>query len=184
MDTAALIQLAQERSLAEFVALHPGLYLVVSRDGGGGAPIAFETVAVATRPARSLDIERAAAGVEVLAVAKAPGNPYPERISLGRARNCDLVFRDASVSKLHAHFRVIGGDVTRLEVVDHGSHNGTRVAGTRLLANTPTAVKSGDALVFGRVATKLVDGAALYEALVVLGRVAAAGGEGGGARMA
>ena len=64
--------------------------------------------------------------IEVLPVVKAPGNPYPDRVSVGRARNCDVVMRDPSVSKLHAHFR-IGGP--KLELVDIDSQNGTRVNG-------------------------------------------------------
>src|SRR5262245_48740931 len=43
----------------------------------------------------------------VYVVAKAPGNPYLDRISVGRARNCDIVVRDGSVSKLHAHMRIV-----------------------------------------------------------------------------
>jgi hypothetical protein len=36
--------------------------------------------------------------VENFACVKAPGNPYLDRISIGRAANCDIVLRDASPS--------------------------------------------------------------------------------------
>jgi hypothetical protein len=62
----------------------------------------------------------------------------PDRISLGRARNCDIVLRDPSVSKLHAHFRV--KDDGKFDLVDRLSENGTEINGARLL---PTSLRRG-----------------------------------------
>jgi hypothetical protein len=176
VDSASLIELIREKTRSEVARLLPHLFLVVSSESPHAAPITFETVAVTTRPDPEELPARGAggAGIEIVQVVKATGNPYPERISVGRARNCDIVFRDASISKLHAHFRVLGGDVTRLEVVDHGSHNGTRVNGQRIPPNTPTSVENGHALVFGRMSTKLLDAGALHDTVRLLARMNAA----------
>lgn len=171
-DTASLIAVAREKTRAEFVSLLDKLVLLVSTETRGGAPIAFETVAVPTAGVAAMPDD--APSIDIVIVDKAPGNPYPERISVGRARNCDIVFRDASISKLHAHFRVVDGDATKLELVDHGSHNGTRVGGQRLKPQTPTPVHVGDAIAFGRVTARLLDAAGLYETLRALGRAGSA----------
>src|SRR4051812_43525910 len=71
--------------------------------------------------------------MNVLLVRKAEGNPYPDRISVGRARNCDVSIRDPSVSKLHAHFKVRDGG--GYELVDLDSQNGTCVNGRPLAPN-------------------------------------------------
>ena len=100
---------------------------------------------------------------EIMPVQKAPGNPYPDRISVGRARNCDVVLRDPSVSKLHAHFR--RRDDEKLELVDLGSQNGTRINSRLLVPHQPESVSASDQLVFGGVNAKLVDADQLYELL-------------------
>ncbi len=57
--------------------------------------------------ARSLSEEEfvGRGGFEVRWIAKSEDSPYSDRFSVGRARNCDIVLRYASISKLHAHFR-------------------------------------------------------------------------------
>lgn len=100
--------------------------------------------------------------MEVVIVVKAPGNPYPDRIAVGRARNCDVVLRDSSVSKLHAHFRRRGA---RLELIDLGSKNGTIVNGKRLSADSPEAVAVGDSIQFGSLLTQFVDATELLRQL-------------------
>ncbi|HEY3353788.1 MAG TPA: FHA domain-containing protein [Polyangia bacterium] len=103
------------------------------------------------------------ANARVVPVIKGPLNPYRDRIAVGRAQNCDIVLRDASVSKLHAHFRVL--DPEHVEVIDAGSLNGTSVNGRRLTAAAPTPVASGDTIIFGQVAVQLLGPRQLYELL-------------------
>src|SRR5256885_9337292 len=160
MDTDALAKVARAVSREEFVATHPSLYLVIA-ESADKLPIGFETAVVSftgkpRTAAKLLDFE-------VLAVEKAPTNPYPDRISVGRARNCDVVMRDPSVSKLHAHFRV-GAD-TKVELVDIDSQNGTRVNGRPLPPHQPQLMANEDMILFGSVAAKLVDAATLYDLL-------------------
>jgi hypothetical protein len=170
MDTAAVIDLARKKTRAQFVAALPNPFLVLSTDGSLLGPMQFRTaVAVPGEPAPAAPAS--APSVEIVEVCKAPGNPYPDRISIGRARNCDVVLRDASVSKLHGHFRVTPG---KLELIDSGSHNGTRVNGHSIVPNTATVVLIGDSLVFGRVNAKLLDAGGVYDMLRLLGSLATA----------
>lgn len=102
-------------------------------------------------------------GARIVAVVKAPGSPFQDRISVGRAQNCDVVLRDTSVSKLHAHFRPLGP--SEAELCDVKSANGTSVNGRRLVPGKPVRVTSGDTIIFGGVAVQLVDARRLYDLL-------------------
>lgn len=171
MNTDSLINLVRSKTRAQFVAALPNYFLVMSNDAGDSKTISFRTVAVSpgTQPDASATL---APGVEIIEVMKAAGNPYPERIAIGRARNCDVVIRDQSVSKLHAHFRV--GERGKLDLVDAGSQNGTRVNGRQLAPNAPTPVQCGDKLTIGRVQSTLMDPASLYDMLRLLTQVGGA----------
>lgn len=155
----------------EFNAEHPHAFLLRHRgEDSGPQAWTFRTQTVASAP-RAL-LERAEnenvrlapeiADYEVYPVAKAPNNPWPERISVGRAKNNDVVLADNSVSKLHAHFKLVEG-TNDYAIVDAGSRNGTRVNETRLQAGVPTTVQVGDAITFGRTKVSFLDGDALYE---------------------
>ncbi|HEX2162915.1 MAG TPA: FHA domain-containing protein, partial [Thermoanaerobaculia bacterium] len=65
---------------------------------------------------------------------------------VGRSRDCDVVVRDATVSRAHALVAVGRGRVT---VQDLGSSNGTLVNGQAVRAETQLA--EGDQLRLGRV---------------------------------
>jgi hypothetical protein len=162
VDTEALAKQARTISRDDFVARHPHLYLVIA-EHAEQLPIGFETAVVSNFSGKLM--QKVAAGVdfELLEVSKAPGNPYPERISVGRARNCDVVMRDPSVSKLHAHFRLREGG--QLDLIDLESQNGTRVNGRAVEPNSPEWVGPGDTILFGAVSAKLVDADALFELL-------------------
>jgi hypothetical protein len=96
----------------------------------------------------------------VLPLMKDPSNPFPDRISIGRAPNCDIVIREHSVSKLHGHFR----DVTLDTAVftDARSANGSRVNGMPVVPGSLVVMKSLDEMVLGRVRLKLMRAADLY----------------------
>ena len=71
-------------------------------------------------------------GWVIVPIVKRPGTAFPERFSIGRARNCDIVLRHHSVSKLHAHLHANGGRIVR--VTDYQSANGTSVNGKSIQA--------------------------------------------------
>jgi FHA domain len=102
-------------------------------------------------------------GARVAPVVKVPGHPFPDRISVGRALNCDIVLRDPSVSKLHAHFKVLGPG--EAELTDIKSVNGTRVNGEWTTSGQAVRVESGDTIIFGGVACQFLDPKALFDLL-------------------
>ena len=163
VDTEALARQARQMARDEFVARHGNLYLVIS-EHADKLNIGFETAVVSNFSSGKL-MKQVAASVdfELLEVSKAPGNPYPDRISVGRARNCDVVMRDPSVSKLHAHFRL--REAGKLDLVDQGSANGTRVNGRVIAVNAPEWVGPGDTILFGAVSARLVDSDGLFDLL-------------------
>jgi hypothetical protein len=88
---------------------------------------------------------------------------YQDRISVGRARNKDVVLRHPSVSKFHAWFeRTAHGDWC---VADAGSKNGTRANAAEVAARELAKIKPGDVLRFGSVEVTLCSADSLWKAL-------------------
>jgi len=98
---------------------------------------------------------------DVFPVVKAMNNPWHERVSVGRARNNDIVLADSSVSKLHAHFR--RGDGAEMILADAGSRNGTRLNQRRLEAGEAVKVSIGDTVSFGRTSMTFLDAQSLHD---------------------
>jgi hypothetical protein len=99
----------------------------------------------------------------VYALVKSQSNPYGAMIIVGRARNCDVVLRHTSISKVHADFRVIGPG--EAELTDRGSRNGVWVNGVAVAASKSVTVRSGDRIAFGAVAAAFLGPDALHEAI-------------------
>lgn len=141
----------------DFIALHPYSFLVSASAGVGSIPnqpmsvvrpTEFRTVTHKEYNATKAETP----GLElplILPLRKGEGRPFPERISLGRATNCDLVIRDASVSKLHGHFRDVS--MTNALFTDAKSSNGTRLDGTLIQPGAATEINTNTLLTFGRV---------------------------------
>jgi hypothetical protein len=156
LSTDDVIEDAHSLSLVDFVARYPGLYLLTGASDER-VNTGFRTDVVDPTKSRG-----SRARAEVIPVAKASGNPYPDRVSVGRAGNCDISLRRAGVSKLHAHLLMKGGKV---QVVDLGSKNGTRVNGEVLERDRPRTVGVRDVIQFGPVQVLLLDAEALFETL-------------------
>jgi len=90
------------------------------------------------------------------------GKTFSERISVGRARNNDIVLRHRSVSKFHAWFEL--GEEEALRLGDARSTNHTLLNG-RGVGRELEPVEPGDEIVFGSVATTLCGTELLWEAL-------------------
>jgi hypothetical protein len=94
---------------------------------------------------------------------RAADSTYSDRISVGRARNKDLVLRDRSVSKFHGWFE--RDERGSYHVADAGSKNGTKVNSTLLAARELAVVKPGDVVRFGSVEVALCYAETLWRAL-------------------
>ena len=124
---------ARRLDAAEFGRRYPYLFLLKQPRAGvkASGPFTFRTQALsAGRDGLINDAGPFAEGYWIWPVRKRAENPFPERVSIGRAPNCDVVFRLSYVSKLHAHV-LLGTGAPR--IVDLGSANGTRVNGVTLV---------------------------------------------------
>lgn len=149
--------------------------LCTSEPGAGVMPYKTETLAMKGTPRRALgaladdpaDLVRLLGKQRYfpLALSKRADSDalYPERISVGRARNKDIVLRHASVSKFHAWFET-SRDGTAY-VADADSKNLTRLNGETLLPRERTAVAPGDFVRFGSIDCLLCEPSAFWAAL-------------------
>jgi len=99
---------------------------------------------------------------QVVEVKKNPDNPFPDRITIGRATNCDVVIRLAFVSKVHAHLIVAGSQLT---LRDNKASNFTFHNHRRMEPGSSRVIRLGDILSFGALDLELVDAARWYEIL-------------------
>ena len=99
---------------------------------------------------------------QLVEVKKNPDNPFPDRITIGRATNCDVVIRLAFVSKVHAHLIMDGA---KLSLRDNKASNFTFHNHRRLEPGSSRSVQLGDILSFGALDLELVDAARLYDIL-------------------
>lgn len=156
---------AQQRSAQEFAARHPELFFVVGQLNGDADKVDFKTCDSKTRFALLMEaarLEQDALGV--IPIDKSPRNPYTDRISLGRARNCDVVIRHPSISKLHAHVRV--HDDGTYTLVDLDSRNGTRIGDRLLTPHVPEPLVPNTVVILGEVVLRVMDAARLREELL------------------
>jgi hypothetical protein len=160
---------------SEFEAVYPWAFLVSARRRGTGdyTPLAkateFRTV-THDRPATTgaSSITPGGSGLPapsdervIVLLTKAPNNPFPDRISIGRASNCDVVVRDPSVSKLHGHFRDVRPDSAIF--TDAKSSNGTRIDGNPAEPGVSVALQRQSTIVLGRVRLTLLTAAEVYD---------------------
>jgi hypothetical protein len=150
-----------------FIADHPHPFLVrvgppePKSDNPWGDDLSFSTHVPGLEAEEEEDPTTTEIGWIIVPVKKREGGPFPERIGVGRARNCDVVLRFPTISKLHAQFRV----GSPLELVDLGSANGTKLNGKPLPPRAPVPVGVGDRIELGAVELQLLDASALYTLL-------------------
>jgi len=97
---------------------------------------------------------------------KSDRNTWRSHISVGRAKNNDVVIRERAISKLHAHFCVPEAGAHGLQLCDIGSENGTEVNGERLPQDVPRLVLPGAEIVFAGTACQLHDESSLLTLLL------------------
>ena len=99
----------------------------------------------------------------VVRVEKREGNPYQDRISIGRASNCDLVLRVPFISKVQAH--ILCGSDGEYALRAMSKSNPTVINGRHLDANATCPLKFGDLIAFGPMQLEFLDPARLYSVL-------------------
>ncbi len=100
--------------------------------------------------------------LEVYPLTKKPGASFPDRITIGRTANNDVVVADSSISRLHAYVKRVGDDWM---VADAGSKNGSWLKGAELVARKEQPLASRALLRFGDVDVTFYLAADLYAAL-------------------
>lgn len=154
--------LARSRSSKEFVAQACPLYLIKRPVVRATALSKATTVSFETKHTR-LDVDPYATEWRVAAVKKREGNPYPDRFSIGRAPNCDVVFRLPSISKLHAYLLITGPSTYGLR--DNEASNATYVNGRKLEPRATVLLRIGDEIELGALKLEFVDAGRLYQIL-------------------
>lgn len=106
--------------------------------------------------------QRPPSGSPVFPVVKQPkvGNVFPDMITVGRARNNDVVLPSSEVSNFHAYFK---GEDGRWYVIDADSANGTYRGNERLTG--PRELGASDPVAFSRVRCRFVLPAAFFAIL-------------------
>ncbi|WP_428262938.1 FHA domain-containing protein [Haliangium sp.] len=100
--------------------------------------------------------------LDVFPLAKKPGAPFADMITVGRTSNNDVVLKDVTVSRFHAFFRERDGV---WYVCDAGSKNGTMLRGAPLPARKETELTSGDVVRIGDIVTTFYTAEDLFEVL-------------------
>lgn len=89
--------------------------------------------------------------------------PFAGKVSVGRARNNDVVLRHATVSKFHAWFEL---DEGHIRLGDARSKNHTWIGSEPVRPGELAIVPPGTAIHFGRVAALIVSADALWQATI------------------
>jgi len=100
--------------------------------------------------------------LQIFPLSKKPGASFPDRITIGRTTNNDVVIADSSISRLHAYVR---RDGTGWVVADAGSKNGSWVRGEALEPRREKALPSRGLLKLGDVDLTFYTAQDLYAAL-------------------
>jgi pSer/pThr/pTyr-binding forkhead associated (FHA) protein len=98
----------------------------------------------------------------VFLVKKVPGrpNPFGAGVTMGRAEHNDLVFPHASVSRFHAYFTPDPTQISRWNVIDAASRNGTLVDGVPIPPNSPATLGGATRITVGEMALTFLSPAA------------------------
>lgn len=100
--------------------------------------------------------------LELFPLIKKPGASFPDRITIGRTVNNDIVIPDSSISRLHAYLR---RDPNGWVLADAGSKNGSWLEGRTLAARKELALPSRSELRLGDVDLTFYLASDLYTAL-------------------
>jgi hypothetical protein len=98
----------------------------------------------------------------VIPLSKSPRNSYLSQITLGRARNNDIIIRSSRISKIHCMFH---RDEEGYLLEDMGSVNGTSINGTPGEKGKPVRLYDGDVIGIWRYVFEYVELDSLVDVL-------------------
>lgn len=161
-EVRSYLTLAQSTSVAEFVSRSDAVFLVKRPRKRPIAVPAPTAIAYATQLTK-VEIDPFADEWQIFPVKKREGNPYPDRISVGRATNCDIVIRLPSISKVHAH--ILKEAEGSYKLSDNEAANATFVNGRKVLGKKAMPMRVRDTVAFGTFELEFVDAERLYQIL-------------------
>jgi hypothetical protein len=156
------LELARRATRVEFGAQRAGFYLLKRPRRGVQPPTNLPQMRFETQGEKT-EIDPFAAEWRIAPVRKKAENPFPERLVVGRAPNCDVVLRVPTISKVHAHIMVQAGGAFVLrpapstQTILHNYRN-IEPGGERRLA-------LGDHVCFGPLDFQFLDAGMLYDIL-------------------
>ncbi len=103
---------------------------------------------------RLSDLKKTSNKIRVIPLRKSNRNAYSSRITVGRARNNDVIIRSPKISKLHASF--LPDSNLNYKIQDMSSLNGTVLNGKRIKAKKRVSLSSGDIISFWRYVFEFV----------------------------
>ncbi len=101
-------------------------------------------------------------GIQAVAPLTKAANAFGMMITVGRAKNNDIVIDDSRVSKFHAYFRQLGD---RWSVTDANSTNGTKVDGLVVPAERSHVLRSQAQILLGVLGGEFLSPEDLWERL-------------------
>ena len=164
MDPVApYVEATASQSMDDFVKQHDGFFLLKRPAARPSTVKSKGPIAFVTSFSR-LDADPFATEWRITPIRMRPENPYPDRITIGRAPNCDVVLRVHFVSKTHA-ILLRQPDGSFLLQDSHATAS-TFLNGRRVLpSEAPREVAIGDEIALGALCFEFVDGARLYKIL-------------------
>ncbi|MBA3456163.1 MAG: FHA domain-containing protein [Deltaproteobacteria bacterium] len=147
---------------AEFLASAAPAALVRHQAGAADLDVGAETVEHTRPHSKDLELGGDDADLVVYPLTKKPGASFPDRITIGRTPNNDIVIVDHSVSRFHAYLRLAGKDWV---VADAGSKNGSWLGSTTLEARKERTLTSKAIVRLGDVDLTFYVAPDLYAAL-------------------
>lgn len=129
--------------------------LTLDDEPDAAAPLLDVTLPRSLEPGAGIELE-------IFPLLKKPGASFPDRITIGRTPNNDVVIADGSVSRLHAYVRRAGNGWL---VADAGSKNGSWLSGSQLEARRERPLISRAVLRIGDVDVTFLVAADLYREL-------------------
>jgi len=157
VDATAHYRNLVELGRAEFLSSAAPAALVRYRGGRGGMDGGATTLTLDQDAAETVEEtlphgkEYAIAEeteLEIYPLTKKPGASFPDRITIGRTPNNDIVIVDHSVSRFHAYLRMDGPSWV---VADAGSKNGSWLGSSTLEARKEKKVTSKNVVRIGDV---------------------------------